>query len=97
MLVGHLFQVIDRQGRIRTMQPHEGRADTVTVGLRRHALGLVDIRGRKDQTRVVGEPHTPPRGLIRPTRLEVVAMQPVQALEQLEEVVSMRSGQQCVG
>ena len=46
---------------------------------------------------LAGQAHAPPGGLVRPTGFQVIAMQPVQPLQQLEEVVLVRFAKQLVG
>ncbi|MNV91191.1 hypothetical protein D3C71_1856590 [compost metagenome] len=97
MFIRHLFQVIGGQWRIGAVQPQERGNDAVALVLSGHSLGFVHVRYREGQPWVAGQAHAQPGGLVRPTRFQVIAMQPVQPLQQLEEVVLVRFAEQLVG
>ncbi|MCY1447300.1 hypothetical protein D9M71_639130 [compost metagenome] len=96
MFISHLFKVVGGQWRVSAVQAHERGADAIAVCLSRHAFGFVYIRHREGQPRIAGQPHALPGGFVRPTWFQVVAMQAVQPLQQLEEVVLVRVGEQLV-
>ncbi|MNE38925.1 hypothetical protein D3C80_1328440 [compost metagenome] len=97
MFIGHLFQVVGGQWRIGAVQAQKRGNDAVAFLLSGHPLGFVHVRNREAQPWVAGQAHPPPGGFVWPTGFEVIAMQPVQPLQQLEEVVLMRLRQQLVG
>ncbi|MNS91608.1 hypothetical protein D3C72_1257050 [compost metagenome] len=97
VLIGQAVQVVARQWGIGAVQAEERRLYVVVgAGASRHALGHRHVGRGKAQACVAAQAHTLALGLVAVPGFQVVVVQAVQLLQQPEEVVVLRIGQQAV-